>query len=89
MEWALEGQQCLDDLVEYEARLNMVGFCVYDLAKFGAGTIVDIIRTHPVVMIGGTFHQNPYYVPPDVFLREWHGRHMPRRATRSNDGNTS
>lgn len=82
MEWALlGGHDCLDDLVEYEARLNdilpkqIVGFCVYDLAKFGGDTIVDIIRTHPAVMIGGILHENPFYVPPDVFLREWRDRH--------------
>jgi len=28
------------------------------------------MRTHPVVIIGGILQQNPFYVPPEQFLRE-------------------
>ncbi len=31
---------------------------------------MDILRTHPMVIIGGTLQQNPFFVPPDEFLRE-------------------
>jgi hypothetical protein len=31
---------------------------------------MDILRTHPMVIIDGLLHSNPYYVPPDEFLRE-------------------
>jgi hypothetical protein len=31
---------------------------------------MDIMRTHPIVVIGGVLHQNPYFMPPDEFLRE-------------------
>jgi hypothetical protein len=87
MEWALEERPGVEDLVEYEARVNNIWpehrdavFCVYDLAKFGGHIVVDIMRTHPVVLIGGILHENPYYVPPDVFLRE----RRERRAQRAN-----
>jgi hypothetical protein len=40
------------------------------------------MRTHPVVLIGGILHENPYYVPPDVFLRE----RRERRTQRANQG---
>jgi hypothetical protein len=43
---------------------------VYDLAKFGGDTVVDIIRTHPMIIIGGMLQQNPFFVPPEQFLRE-------------------
>jgi hypothetical protein len=81
MEWALEQRLGVEDLLEYEARVNDISgkhtdavyFCVYDLAKFDGATVVNIIRTHPVLMIGGILHENPYYVPPDTFLRDWRG----------------
>src|SRR6266853_5908351 len=76
MEWALEDRPGVDDLVEYETRLNYVVprykdpvICLYDLAKFGGEIVVDIIRTHPMIIIGGILQENPFFVPPDEFLR--------------------
>jgi len=77
MEWALLDKPGVDDLVEYEARLNYVlpkyddpVICTYDLSKFGANAVMDIMRTHPVVIIGGVLQENPFFVPPDQFLLE-------------------
>ena len=77
MEWALEDRPGVDDLLEYEARLNYVlphykdpVICVYDISKFSGAVIVDILRTHPMVVIGDTLQENPFFVPPDEFLRE-------------------
>lgn len=77
MEWALTDQPGVEDLVEYEARANLVlakfqdpVVCVYDLNKFGAGIAMDVLRTHPAVIIGGVLYENPFYMPPDKFLRE-------------------
>ncbi len=33
-------------------------------------SVIDVMRTHPVVIIGGILQQNPFYVEPDDFLRE-------------------
>jgi hypothetical protein len=84
MDWAAEGRSHLDNLVEFESRVNDVWrrhddavVCVYDLAKFGGGTVVDIMRTHPMIIIGGILQQNPFFVPPEKFLRELRER---RRA---------
>ena len=81
MEWALEELPGVEDLVEYETRLNHVlpkyddvVVCTYDLNKFGAGVVMDIMRTHPMVIIGGILQENPFFVPPDEFLRELRGR---------------
>jgi len=77
MGWALQDLPGVDDLVEYEARLNYIlprykdpVICVYDISKFSGAIIVDILRTHPMVIIGGTLQENPFFVPPDEFLRE-------------------
>jgi hypothetical protein len=81
MEWALQELPGVEDLVEYETRLNHVlpkyddvVVCTYDLNKFGAGVVMDIMRTHPMVIIGGILQENPFFVPPDEFLRELKGR---------------
>lgn len=77
MEWALEERPRVDDLVEYETRVNYMWprhkdavICVYDLAKFGGHIVMDILRTHPMVLIGGIIQENPFFQPPDEFLRE-------------------
>jgi DNA-binding NarL/FixJ family response regulator len=77
MEWALEDVAGVRDLVEYETRLNDspdmgddVIVCAYDLARFSAAVIVDVIRSHPAVVIGGALHDNPFYVPPAELLSE-------------------
>jgi hypothetical protein len=77
MEWALLDKPGVDDLLEYETRLNYVlpkyddpVICTYDLSKFGASMVMDIMRTHPVVIIGEVLQENPFFVPPDQFLLE-------------------
>ena len=39
--------------------------CLYDIERFGAGIIVDLVRTHPRLLVGGTLVENPYYLAPD------------------------
>jgi hypothetical protein len=81
MEWALEDLPGVHDIVEYETRLNEVlphfhdpVICTYDLSKFDAAIVMDIMRTHPMVIIGGLLQQNPFYVPPDEMLKELKAR---------------
>jgi len=81
MDWAGDGRSHVEDLVEFESRVNDVWnrhddavICVYDLARFGGDTVVDIMRTHPMIIIGGILQQNPFFVPPGEFLREFRGR---------------
>ncbi len=85
MDWAAESRSCTDDLVEFESRVNDVWrrhddavICVYDLAKFGGNTVIDILRTHPMVIIGGILQRNPFFVPPEEFLREFRERRTAR-----------
>jgi hypothetical protein len=81
MEWSLQDRPGVKDIVEYESRLNNIltrhadpVICVYDLAQFSAGAIIDILRIHPMVIIGGILHENPFYVPPEEFINELHAR---------------
>ena len=89
MEWALLDKPGVDDLLEYETRLNHIlpnyadpVVCTYDLSKFGSSVAMDIMRTHPVVVIGGVLHENPFFVPPEQFLLEIRERRSVRDRAR-------
>ena len=89
MEWALLDKPGFNDLVEYETRLNYVlpkyadpVVCVYDLSKFTSSVVVDVMRTHPVVIIGGVLQENPFFVSPDQFLFEMRERRSAGRSAR-------
>jgi hypothetical protein len=43
---------------------------VRHVCAFGGDTVIDLMRTHPMIIIGGILHRNPFYVPPEEFLRE-------------------
>jgi hypothetical protein len=86
MEWALEDRPGVQNLVEYEARLNDllpryddVVVCTYDLTRFGASIVLDALRTHPLVIIGGILQENPFFVRPDELLREFRERDVSAR----------
>lgn len=77
MGWALEGARGSEDLVEYCARLNAVVanhdvtiVCTYDCAKFSARTVLDVLRCHPLAVVGGLVQVNPFFVPPEELLQE-------------------
>jgi hypothetical protein len=52
----------------------MAVVCTYDVTKFSASVVMDILRTHPQVIVGGLLRENPFYMPPDEFLRELRDR---------------
>jgi hypothetical protein len=90
MDWAVDDQTHVDNLIEFESRVNDVWrrhddavICTYHLAKFGGDTVIDIMRTHPMIIIGGILQQNPFYIPPDEFLREVRERRAVRSAPSS------
>ena len=87
MEWALVDLPGIDDMIEFETRVNYVVpkydhpvICSYDLSKFDASTVMYALRTHPVVIIGGLLQENPFYVHPDQLLPELRERQSHVRA---------
>jgi hypothetical protein len=89
MEWALVDLPGVEDLIEFETHVNHVVpkyddvvICAYDLSKFGANVVMDALRTHPVVIIGGLLQENPFFVPPDQFLLELRERRSARQSAR-------
>ena len=91
MEWALEDRPGVDALLEYEASANLVPsedpvICAYELTNFGGDVVVEIMRTHPMIIIGGILQENPFFVPPNEFLRELRARRGHDQATSSGKG---
>lgn len=75
MTWALRKMPGVEELVSYESQLNrflprypQVILCQYDLDQFSAEILVDVLKTHPMVLVGGMILDNPYYLEPDEFL---------------------
>ena len=70
MEWALQDRLGVHDLIEYEARLNDVlaecddvVICAYDLTKFTAALILDVLRSHRMVIMAGSLRENSFFAP--------------------------
>ncbi len=75
MTWALRDAPGVEHLVGYESELNRVTssypvivLCLYDLDRFSGEVVVNIVKTHPQVLVQGILVENPYYVGPDEFL---------------------
>ncbi|MGH3903580.1 MAG: MEDS domain-containing protein [Pseudonocardiaceae bacterium] len=76
MTWALQDLPGVEHLLAYEAKLNeflpryqQVILCLYDLEQFSDGEILlDLLRTHPKVLLSGQLLDNPWYTTPDEYL---------------------
>jgi hypothetical protein len=79
---------CLDpalastrDVIEYESRVNLMlaehpytACCQYDARRFSGQMIMDVLSIHPMMIIRGQIVKNPFYIEPDVFLKEFRAR---------------
>lgn len=74
MTWVL-GDPGSGRLIEYETKLNYflpendaLAMCQYNMRRFSPELILDVIRTHPLVIYRGRVCRNFYYIPPDEFM---------------------
>jgi DNA-binding CsgD family transcriptional regulator len=74
MSWVLPGPPGQGELFNYESGLNhlveevpAILICLYDLQKFGADMLVEVLRTHPKVLLDRTVIDNPHYVHPQRY----------------------
>lgn len=86
-EYVMEDWESATAFLEYEMRLNHLlpnfpdaVICTYDLEQVSAGVVMDVLRTHPMAIIGGVLQENPFFTPPDVFLAEIQARRERGRA---------
>ena len=95
MTWALRDMPGTDELMEYESRVNHFTqkhdctlMCVYDVNKFSGRAVMDVLATHPMVVMGDRLYENPYYVEPQEYLRKLlrHGSSPLARSRYSSHG---
>ena len=72
--WVLREPPGAEEFIEYESELNefvpefpQAVLCLYDLAHFGGSMLVDVLRTHPKLLLGGMIIENPNYLTPNEF----------------------
>lgn len=72
MPWELRNLPARTEFFRYEAAVNRFApryaqafLCLYDLERFGGGFLVDLLRTHRKLLMGGLILENPHYRPPD------------------------
>ena len=52
--------------------------CLYDLEQFGGAVIFNLLKTHPILLLGGLLLENPHY----KITRRGHGGDTSKRAER-------
>jgi DNA-binding CsgD family transcriptional regulator len=75
MSWVLPMPVGTDDFFDYESAVNdvvadapAIFMCLYDLQQFSAQMLVDVLKTHPQVLLDNSLIDNPHYVPPSEYL---------------------
>jgi hypothetical protein len=88
-EAAVDDWKSGNEWVEYEMRLNSVlpnyddpVICTFDANLLTAPHAIDILRTHPMVIIGGVLVENSFFTRPQEFIREVQSRTGPSRSYR-------
>jgi hypothetical protein len=77
MDWMFQSPPGIEQLVAYESAVNDVlsrgktpTVCVYDVRRIGGSMLMDLMRAHPLTIVNGVVHENPFYTPAEEMLRE-------------------
>jgi hypothetical protein len=77
MGWVFSSPPGIEQLIAYEATVNEVlnrgktpTVCVYDVRRLSGSMMMDLLRTHPLTVMNGVLHENPFYTPAETLLRE-------------------
>jgi hypothetical protein len=83
MGWVFSSPPGIEQLVAYEAGVNEVlnrgktpTICVYDVQRLSGSLMMDLLRAHPLAIMNGVIHENPFFTPADQLLREMRQRRM-------------
>jgi len=77
MTWTLVDHPGSDRFLEFESRVDEVfrelpvgALCQYRSTRLGAGVLHGALLTHRRVVARGALRDNPFFLPPEEFLRE-------------------
>lgn len=80
MTWIFSNLSDLEKLIEYESKINyffpksqISAICQYNEKKFNPEILLDVINTHPKVIIYNNIYENYYYIPPNEFIARFKG----------------
>jgi len=83
MGWIFSQPPGIEQLVAYEASVNDVlnrgktpTVCVYDVRRLNGSMMMDLLRAHPLTVMNGVLHENPFYTQADEMLRELEHRRV-------------
>jgi hypothetical protein len=81
MGWIFSNPPGIEQLVAYEATVNEVlnrgkttTVCVYDVRRLSGSMMMDLLRAHPLTIMNGVLHENPFYTPANEMLQELQSR---------------
>lgn len=76
MTWSFDGRVDPKSVIEFEAQLNsffvqhnIIGLCQYNRQQIPPELMLDVLRTHPLVISDSLVCQNFYYIPPQEFFK--------------------
>ena len=62
------------EFFRYESMLNVAAglpeviLCLYDLERYGAAVMMNVLQTHPRVIVNNTIRNNPDFIEPSLYL---------------------
>src|SRR4051812_38728879 len=81
MGWVFSEPPGIEQLVAYEASVNEVlnrgktpTVCVYDARRLSGSMMMDLLRAHPLTVMNGVLHENPFYTPAGQLLEDIRAR---------------
>lgn len=74
LSWLDRTEAPREDIVRYESWADqfvcqhpMAILCLYDLRRLGSSVLMDLLRTHPKLLMGGLLLENPHHISSDDF----------------------
>lgn len=74
LSWLDRAETPREDIVRYESWADqfvsqhpMAILCLYDLRRLGSSVLMDLLRTHPKLLMGGLLLENPHHISGDEF----------------------
>ncbi len=90
MDWILGNRVLIQSMLEYESlftqflyRYPCLAICQYDCQKFDSKVLLDVLHTHPIVLLGSEVVDNVYYIPHTEFSKQNRTNRIFRHRLRS------
>lgn len=78
MTWLTRGIAASKDILKYEAACDavftfqnapIVGVFQYDYSKLSGAMVVEMLKLHPIAIVGNFIKRNPYYLNSEEYLK--------------------